>query len=298
MNLWVRTPVIPSEPLSALCGRPVWLKLESAQPAGSFKQRGMSLACARAVAHGATVLVSSSGGNAGYAVAWAGRRLGVPVEVVVPGRTSPMMRARIASEGASVRVVGEVWDDAHEAAVALAAERGGALMHPFDGPDIWEGHASLVHELAQDLPEPPGLVVVSVGGGGLLAGVLRGLDDVGWRPEILACETHGTASFAAAMAAGEPVTLPSVSGLALTLGSRRVCDEVVRRALAARVHLSAVSDDDAMAAVRAFADDHRILVEAACGAALAPVRAGGLPGAGPVVVIVCGGASATRETVG
>ena len=90
-RLWVRTPTIPSAPMSARLGRPVWLKLENTQPVGSFKQRGMGLSCARAVARGAEQLITSSGGNAGYAVAWAGRRLGVPVTVVVPSRTSPAM---------------------------------------------------------------------------------------------------------------------------------------------------------------------------------------------------------------
>ena len=65
----------------------MWLKLESSQPSASFKLRGMGLAAERAVAAGASRLVSSSGGNAGYAVAWAGRTLGVPVTVVVPSTT-------------------------------------------------------------------------------------------------------------------------------------------------------------------------------------------------------------------
>ncbi|MEQ1568053.1 MAG: pyridoxal-phosphate dependent enzyme, partial [Myxococcota bacterium] len=104
------TPLIESTPLSTRAGRPVWLKMESSQPSGSFKLRGMGLACARARERGAARLVTSSGGNAGYAVAWAGRALGMPVEVVVPSRTSARMRALIEAEGASVTVAGDVWD--------------------------------------------------------------------------------------------------------------------------------------------------------------------------------------------
>ena len=73
----------------------------------------MGLAAERAVAKGAETLVSSSGGNAGYAVAWAGRSLGVPVTVVVPETTGARMRGLIESTGAQVLVAGTVWDEAH-----------------------------------------------------------------------------------------------------------------------------------------------------------------------------------------
>lgn len=292
--LWVTTPCLPSAPLGAALGRDVWLKMECAQPTGSFKQRGMGAACRAAVRAGAEALVSSSGGNAGYAVAWAGRRLGVPVTVVVPRRTSPTMRARIEAEGAEVVVHGEVWDDAHAHALTLP----GALIHPFDGAPCWAGHATLVEELATQLPERPGAVVVAVGGGGLLTGVLQGMASAGWGDvPVLAMETHGTASLGAALSAGAPVTLPGIEGIALTLGARRVCDGVLAACAAHPVEARAVSDRAAVEAVWRFADDHRVLVEPACGAALAPVYAGAVPGEGPVVVVVCGGAGATLEAL-
>lgn len=293
-GLWVTTPCIPSAPLSAACGREVWLKLETAQPTGSFKQRGMGNACQAAVAAGARALVSSSGGNAGYAVAWAGRRLGVRVTVVVPARTSPAMRARIEAEGAHVVVHGEVWDDAHAHAQTLD----GALIHPFDGEACWAGHATLVAELAAQLPWRPGAVVVAVGGGGLLTGVLHGMAAVGWGDvPVQAVETEGTASLGAALAAGGPVTLPGIEGLALTLGARRVCDGALSACAVHPVRARVVSDRAAVEALVRFADDHRLLVEPACGAALAPVYAGDLPGEGPVVVVVCGGAGATLDAL-
>jgi len=286
--LWVRTPTIPSTPMSARAGRPVWLKLENTQPVGSFKQRGMGLSCARAVDAGAERLLTSSGGNAGYAVAWAARALGVPVTVVVPRRTSESMRARIAAEGAEVVVHGEVWDDAHVHAQSLS----GALIHPFDHPDCWEGHATLVHEVADDGLRP-GLVVVAVGGGGLLAGVAQGMADVGWADvPVLAVETEGTASLGAAVAAGELRTLDAIEGVALTLGARTVCQRALDVALERQMTVRAVTDAQALAAVDTFRVEHRMLVEPSCGAGLAAVEAGTLPGEGPVLVIVCGGAAA------
>lgn len=289
------TPLMRSTPLTQLHGAEVWLKLESAQPSGSFKLRGMGRACEAAVASGASHLVSSSGGNAGYAVAYAGRQLGVGVTVVVPSRTAPRMRDLIASEGASVIVWGEVWDEAHAHALQLAPQLGGAVIHPFDQPEVWQGHATLIEEVAAHLP-PPGAVVVSVGGGGLLCGVLEGMRAVGWaQVPVLAVETHGAASYAAALSAGHPVTLEAIDSLALTLGAKRVCDRAV--AWAEQHPIEPWQCDDA-AAVRAtgrFLDDHRVLVEPSCGAALASVYEGAPQLEGrSVLLVVCGGASVTR----
>ena len=291
-----RTPLVQSTALSTHTGLDVWLKLESAQPPASFKLRGMGCVAERAVAAGAERLVSSSGGNAGLAIAYAGRQLGVPVLVVVPRRTSALMKERIAAEGAEVRVHGEVWDDAHAHAEELA-KHSGHLVHPFDHPDVWDGNATLIREVADEL-EKPGSVVVSVGGGGLLLGVLQGLRDVGWADvPVLAVETHGAASLGAALAAGGPVTLPDIRSVALTLGAKRVADEALRQARDYPVTPVQVTDTAAIDAVERFLDDHRILVEPACGAALAVMYGKHAALRGPVLTVVCGGASATRASL-
>ena len=82
--LHVETPLIESRALSAHAGRPVWLKLDALQPPGSFKIRGIGHACGEYARRGAGRFISSSGGNAGIAVAYAGRQLAIPVVVVVP----------------------------------------------------------------------------------------------------------------------------------------------------------------------------------------------------------------------
>lgn len=296
MPLHVKTPLLRSTALSHHHGAPVWLKLESAQPSGSFKLRGMARACETAIAGGAARIITSSGGNAGLAVAWACRQLGVPAIVVVPRRTAPRMRALIAAEEAEVRVHGEVWDDAHAHALELAPALDGAVVHPFDDPEVWAGHASLVTEVAAELPEPPEAFVVAVGGGGLLCGVMAGLHAVAWsHVPVLAVETTGAASYAAALSAGTAVTLPAIDSLALTLGAKRVCDRSVQWASEHPVTPWQCTDAQAVAACSAFLDDHRILVEPACGAGLAAIYADRGPLAGrSVVVVVCGGASVTR----
>src|SRR5262249_6243699 len=142
----------------------------------------------RAVAAGARRLVASSGGNAGYAVAWAGARLGVPVQVFVPRSTSARMAELVRGAGAQVDVHGDAWDDAHAHAVATLGE-GDAYIHPFDHPDLWDGHATMIDEVAA-AGVRPGAVVVAVGGGGLLCGVMQGMARAGWADvPVIAVET-------------------------------------------------------------------------------------------------------------
>jgi L-serine/L-threonine ammonia-lyase len=291
--LHIQTPLLRSTPLSHLAGHDVWLKMESSQPSGSFKMRGMGCAAARAVARGETQLVTSSGGNAGLAVAVAGRTLGVPVVVVVPARTSADMRAKIEAEGAQVIVHGTVWDDAYNHALSLP----GGQIHPFDHQDVWDGHASLIHEVA-DAGLVPDRVVLSVGGGGLMAGVLQGMHAVGWTDvPVLAVETHGADSLASAADAGHAVTLPDITSLALTLGAKRVCDAALDWLAKHPVRCVRVTDRAAVQACARFLDDHRVLVEPACGAALSVAYGGGLPADGTTLVVVCGGASADRAAL-
>ncbi len=297
MPLHHETPLWLSEPLSAALGQPVWLKMDCFQPVASFKIRGMGLSCERAVARGAQRLVCSSGGNAGYAVAYAGKQLRVPVTVVVPRTTSEFMRARIRALDAEVVEQGESWDDAHERALAMVRGQDAAYIHPFDDRTAWEGHASLIEECARQGPTP-GIVVVCVGGGGLLCGILEGMHRAAWNDvPVLATETVGAASFKAAADAGRLVTLEAIRSLATTLGARTVTPELLRWKKEHEILHWTPTDRQAVDACKRFADDHRVLVEPACGASLAAVyeRAGPLAGRGPVLVEVCGGAGVSLE---
>jgi L-serine/L-threonine ammonia-lyase len=271
---------------------PVYLKMEAFQPVGSFKARGIGALCKASVEAGAVWLVCASGGNAGYAAAYAGRQLGVRTTIVVPRTTPTWMQDLIGREGAEVIVHGENWDASHAHATTLARGAGAAYIHPFDDPRIWSGHAPLVHEIAETGVRPGGLLV-AVGGGGLLCGVLEGMHRVGWTDvPVVAVETEGTACLAAAVRAGRLVTLDRIDSIATTLGARTVAAEALAWTRRHPVTPWVVSDRAALTACLRFADDHRVLVEPACGAALSAVydRAKPLEGVGPIVVIVCGGA--------
>lgn len=296
MPLHLNTPLLESRPLSVAAGRSVWLKFDALQPASSFKLRGVGLACEAHAARGARRFVSSSGGNAGLAVAYAGRRLGVPVLVVVPETTTARARQLLALEGAEVLVHGPSWQEAHALALSRVSPSD-AFIHPFDDPMLWEGHATVIDEVVS-AGLAPDAVVLSVGGGGLLCGVAEGLRRNGRdHVPIIAVETEGAASFHAAIEAGRPVQLERITSIATSLGAKQVCEQAFRWSQARPIRSVRVSDAIALSACERFLADHRVLVEPACGAslALAYEASPALSEFASVLVIACGGATATLD---
>ena len=294
MPLHLHTPLIESGAMSARDGQSVWLKMEAMQPPGSFKIRGIGFACEEYVRRGATRFISSSGGNAGIAAAYAGRRLGVPVVVIVPETTTARAKELIARENAQVIVHGASFQEANALAQSMVTGSD-AFIHPFDDPLLWQGHASMIDEVAAAGMRPDA-VVLSVGGGGLLCGVVEGLRRNGWNDvPVVAVETLGADSFAQSLAAGERIELPGISSIATSLGARKVAQQAFVFAQQHPVRSIVVSDADAVQACLRFMDDHRVVVEPACGASLAVAydATKSLGDYSKVLVIVCGGVTAT-----
>lgn len=292
--LHIETPFFESRALTTGAGRTVWLKLEAMQPPGSFKIRGIGLACQEYVRRGAERFISSSGGNAGIAVAYAGRHLFVPVIVVVPETTTDRAKALIQQEGAEVVVHGSSWQEANALALSMVKEPD-AFLHPFDDPLIWQGHASLVDEVVRSGVKPD-VVVLSVGGGGLLCGVVEGLHRNGWIDvPVIAVETEGADSLAQSVRAGYRVELAAITSIATSLGARRICEQTFSWSKKHPFRSIVVSDRAAVSACQRFLADHRVVVEPACGASLAVVYDGvpELEEFISVLVVVCGGVTAT-----
>jgi L-serine/L-threonine ammonia-lyase len=290
MSLHIETPLLESRALSRRLNKPVWLKMEALQPTGSFKARGIGHACTIHKERGALRFVSSSGGNAGLAVAYSGRKLGVPVLVVVPETTSARARELIAMEDAEIVVHGKSWQEANEYALATCQDTD-AFIHPFDDPLLWQGHASMIDEVARDGMKP-GVVVLSVGGGGLLCGVVEGLQRNGWQDvPVIAAETQGAESYARALEAGRRVELEAITSIATSLGARTVCEEALVKARQHPIESVVVTDAQAVAGSIRLLDEHRLLVEPACGASVAALEKGAkaFAGAASALVIVCGG---------
>jgi L-serine/L-threonine ammonia-lyase len=295
--LHITTPLLAHRLLSAMLGKPVTLKMENLQPSGSFKLRGIGEMCQRAVTNGASHLVCPSGGNAGFAAAVAGAALSVRTTIVVPHTTLETVRQTIRDIGAEVIVHGNVWDEANEEALRLCALPGAVYVPPFDHPDIWDGNATLIDEaLTQSRAAQPeaafDVVICAVGGGGLMCGVLQGLHRNALpHVPVIAVETTGAASLHAAVQAGALVTLPAIDTVATSLGAKRVAQAAFDWTQRHEVLTVTVTDRQAVDACLRFVDDMRMLVEPACGAALA-VAYENLPELAKFqrpLIVVCGG---------
>jgi L-serine/L-threonine ammonia-lyase len=293
MTLHIETPLIESGAMSTP-GQSIWLKMDALQPPGSFKIRGIGFACEEYARRGARRFISSSGGNAGLAAAYAGRRLAIPVTVVVPETTTERAIELIRRECAEVIVHGASFQEANAMAQSMLTATD-AFIHPFDDPLLWEGHASMIDEVARAGVKPDA-VVLSVGGGGLLCGVVSGLRSNGWpQVPVIAVETAGADSLAQSIGAGERIELPRIASIATSLGARKVSGQAFEWTRHHPVRSVVVSDSAAVAACIRFMDDHRVVVEPACGASLA-LAYDALAHLGEfrkVLVIVCGGVTAT-----
>jgi L-serine/L-threonine ammonia-lyase len=213
---------------------------------------------------------------------------------VVPETTSARARELIAREGADITVHGASFQEANALAQSLLGEHD-AFIHPFDDPLLYQGHATLIDEVAAAGVRPDA-VVLSVGGGGLLCGVVEGLRRNGLKSvPVIAVETAGADSYAQSLAAGERIELPAITSIATSLGARRVSEQAFALAAQHPVRPVVVSDAAAVDACVRFMDEHRVVVEPACGAslALAYQQHKALADCRNVLMVVCGGVTAT-----
>lgn len=270
MALHVETPVFIANAEYSRSARPILLKMDALQPTGSFKLRGLGLRCERDFADGIRRFICASGGNAGFAATYAARQLGADISIVVPESTSPEARSAIQRLGAELHVAGSSFDDANTHALELARNRDDvSLLHPFDDPVLWEGHSTLIDEVIARGDEFD-CVVLSVGGGGLMAGVAAGLERHGLSHiPIFAVETFGADSLAASIEADHVSTLPAITSIATSLGAKAVAEHAFALTKTRPVISVRVTDREAVDGCIKFADSFRILVEPACGAALA-----------------------------
>ena len=235
-DVFPATPLLRNDYLGDRFGAEIWLKREDLSPVRSYKLRGAFNAMRRGIERGEGGPVAcASAGNHAQGVAWMCRHLGVDgtvfMPVTTPGQKIDKTRA---FGGGRVRIelVGDFFDDTLAAAQAFCARTGARFLSPFDDPDVIEGQASVAVEMLEQLGGAPDLLVMPVGGGGLSAGVLSYLRAVGAAPEIRYVEPLGAPSLAAALAAGEPVTLDRVDGFVDGAAVARIgarCFDVLRQ---------------------------------------------------------------------
>ena len=214
----LETPLwkLPGTVLGIECAE-VWLKLEQFQVGGSFKARGMLNRLLSNTIPASGVIVAS-GGNAGIATAAAAKALGVKCEVFVPTVSSPAKQAKLRELGAEVVVTGAVYAEALEACITRQRQTGALMTHAYDQPEVVAGAGTLAREIEEQAGLPDS-VLVSVGGGGLIAGIAAWFEQ---RSRIVALEPQLAPTLHRARQAGEPVDV-AVSGIAAdSLGAKRI----------------------------------------------------------------------------
>jgi L-serine/L-threonine ammonia-lyase len=226
------------------------------------------------------------------------------------------MVSKLRTAGAvEVIQVGATWREAdkHLREEVLSKDKGGVYVPPFDAEEIFEASAGIIDEVERQLGVAEGkegkvaadAVVCAVGGGGLFSGLARGIERSSIAQErgtiLVSSETKGADSLHQSVQAKERITLPGITSIATSLGAVQVCQTAFDYALKPNVRAVTVSDKQAVVACRRFADDERMMVEPACGAALAVVYSGLLGCLGEVkegmkvVIVVCGGVNVSLE---
>jgi threonine dehydratase len=284
---------LPGAALGIACAE-IWLKLEHLQVGGSFKARGMYNRLLANPIPDSGVIVAS-GGNAGIATAAAARALGVQCEVFVPTVSSAAKQQKLRELGAKVVVTGAVYGEALDACLARQQQTGALMTHAYDQPEVVAGAGTLAMEIEAQGGEPPDSVLVSVGGGGLIAGI------AGWfegRSRVIALEPELAPTLYRAREAGEPVDV-AVSGIAAdSLGAKRIGSiawEITRQHVPEALLLS---DAAIRQAQLALWKDFKLAVEPAAALGLAALQSGAFaPRVDEVVALVICGANVDPSTL-
>jgi threonine dehydratase len=278
-----KTPLVFAPPLNC------WLKLESLQATGSFKLRGAALKLSRmSESERARGVVTASAGNHGQGVALAASRLGVRATVVVPTMCPQVKRDGMTRYGAEVIVDGAGYDESHQIALALAAARGVPYVSAYDDDDVIAGNGEwLGRELAE---QHAGLsrVIVPVGGGGLVAGLLRAfavagsVEVVGVQPRVN-CAMHESLAQDRALVdyRGGDTICEGLEGAT----AQRTFD--IARAHNLRIAL--VDDDETLAAIGFAWRALGVVVEPSAAVGIAAARAGRVATDEDTVIVVTGG---------
>ncbi|HTQ07264.1 MAG TPA: threonine ammonia-lyase [Polyangiaceae bacterium] len=284
------TPCRKSMRLSERHENPVYLKLESLQPTGSFKERG---ACNRLLllseAERARGVIAASAGNHAQAVARHAAALGIAATVVMP-ETTPLVKVTTARRlGAEVVLHGQSYDEASERALELVRERGFTLIHPFDDPGVIAGQGTLGLEILEQVPDVDA-VVVPTGGGGLLAGVGVAVKALAPHVRVYGVESRTFPGMKQAVEQSSPPSILGGKTIADGIAVRRV--GTLTRSIVARTAdgVVLVDEEEIAEAILLLLEADKTVAEGAGAVGVAAVVHERIPAsARNLVVIVSGG---------
>jgi threonine dehydratase len=284
------TPCRLSARLSERLGNPVYLKLESLHPTGSFKERG---ACNRILllsdTERARGVIAASAGNHAQAVARHAAALGIRATVVMP-ETTPLVKVTAARRlGAEVVLHGQSYDEASERALELVREQGLTLIHPFDEPDVIAGQGTIGLELLEQLPDVAA-VVVPIGGGGLIAGVSVAVKALAPNVRVHGVESRTFPGMKHAVEESSPPSILGGKSIADGIAVRRV-GQLTRRLVAACVDdIALVEEEEIAEAILFLLEADKTVAEGAGAVGVAALmHARTPPVTGPIAVVVSGG---------
>jgi threonine synthase len=277
------TPLVRAERLGEELGLELWLKVEGANPTGSFKDRGMAVAVSRALEAGATAVICASTGNTAASAAAYAARAGLRAVVLVPaGGVAPGKLFQAAAAGARLLEVRGSFDQALAAARELADGGAFALVNSLN-PDRIEGQMTAAFEIVDELGTPD-LLALPYGGGGNTCAYVRGFGERGELPRLISGEAADRAATAAsAIRIAEPAhAVEATEGIARSGGT-----------------VVSLSDDEIRDAWRLLAEREGVVAELASAAGLAAlVREARGSGARAVCVLTGHGLKTPQDAVG
>ncbi len=284
------TPVIRSAYYSDLLGAEVFLKLEILQPTHSFKVRGaLNAVLAMPEELRSKGIVTASGGNHGLGIALVCKLNGTRAVVYLPVHTPQIKVDALKKLGAEVIMYGEVWDEANNYAKDVAKKQGMSYVHPFNDPLVIAGQSTLILELIEQIGNPD-LIVASIGGGGLVSGIISTVHHFSIGAKVAGVETIGADSMNQSIKVGTIIELPAITSIAESLGAKRTEEltfKIVQKGIS---QLVTVEDKSAVKSIFELLEQEKVLAEPAASCCLAALTEGKIhfsPGS-KIVVVVCG----------
>ena len=284
------TPLIEAAAISERVGARVLLKFEGANPTGSFKDRGMTVAVSRAAGRGAEAVICASTGNTAASAAAYAARAGMRGAVIVPeGKIAIGKLAQALMHGARVIALRGNFDE------ALTLVRELAQSHPIElvnsvNPYRIEGQKTAAFEVIDELGEAPAALAIPVGNAGNVTAWHRGFSERDAHPLLYGFQAEG----AAPLVHGRPVENPETVASAIRIGNPARWEEAMAAFTSSRGRVAAVSDDQILDAYRLLASREGVFCEPASAASVAGILAHGLPVAegdpapGTVVCVLTG----------
>jgi threonine synthase len=267
------TPLVEAPAVSERVGARVWLKLEGANPTGSFKDRGMTVAVSRAKGSGAEAVICASTGNTAASAAAYAARAGMRCAVIVPeGKIAIGKLAQALIHGARVVALRANFDRALEIVRELADKHPIELVNSVN-PYRLEGQKTAAFEVFEELGEGPHALAIPVGNAGNITAWWRGFGESETAPVLYGFQAEG----AAPLVEGHPIENPETVASAIRIGNPARWEEAMDAVTASRGRIAAVSDEQILDAYRFLASSEGVFCEPASAASVAGLIAHGLP---------------------